>query len=152
MNKTLQGQTKKISTQQSRLKPQKGFRFFVALQGIALLSVLFFIPSCNPAPTYANEIYKITAYCACEKCCGPRAQGLTASGKKVKSGMIALNWLPFGTKVNIKGLGIYTVEDRGAKSLFGTKKNPIKHIDIYMTNHQAALNFGVKWLEVEVIR
>jgi len=97
------------------------------------------------------EKWKITAYCACKKCCGPKAKGITASNKKIKIGMVACNWLKFGTKVNIKGIGIFTVEDHGAKSLFGDKNNHIKHLDIYVPKHVNAEKFGVKWKEVEII-
>ncbi len=95
------------------------------------------------------EKWKVTAYCACMKCCG-KSDGITASGRKARYGYIALNWLSFGTKVSIASLGEFTVMDRGARSLFGSKKNKIKHIDIYMDNHKQAREFGVKWLEVEV--
>ena len=101
---------------------------------------------------YAEQTWKITAYCACQHCCGPGAKGITASGKKVQTGMVACNWLPFGTKVNIKGMGVYVVEDRGAKSLFGSKTNKIKHIDIYFKSHQEAKRFGVKYLEVTILK
>ncbi len=97
-----------------------------------------------------NELWKITAYCSCSKCCG-KSDGITASGKPVQKGFCALNWLPFGTKVNILGVGEFTVMDRGAKSLFGTKVNPIKHIDIWFPSHQEALEFGVQYKEVEIL-
>jgi len=99
----------------------------------------------------------VTAYCACKKCCGPKAKGITASGKRVKPGYIALNWLPFGTKVLINGKP-YVVEDRGAESLFGTYyhrkqiKSRIKHIDIYMPSHSDALRFGKQYLPVEILK
>ena len=96
------------------------------------------------------EAWKITAYDACIKCCG-KVDGITASGKKAKYGYVACNWLPFGTKVRIKGLGVFIVMDRGAKSQFGSKKNHIKHLDVYLPTHKEALKFGVKWLDVEVI-
>lgn len=98
----------------------------------------------------AEELWKITAYCSCVKCCG-KSDGITASGKPVKYGYIALNWLPFGTEVNIEGLGVFKVQDRGAKSLFGSKTNHIKHIDVYLPTHKEALKFGVKYLKVEVL-
>lgn len=95
------------------------------------------------------EVYTVTAYCACKKCCGPNAKGLTASGKTVKVGMIACNHLKFGTKVIIGGQ-TYTVEDRGAKRLFGDFKDIKRRIDIYFQTHQQALNFGIKKMEVTI--
>ena len=116
-----------------------------------ILVLLFtFICGVTHAADVPETKWKITAYCACKKCCGPLAKGITASQKKVKSGMVACNWLKFGTRVNIIGLGIFTVEDRGAKSLFGDKNNHIKHIDVYLPDHSAAVNFGIKWKEVQI--
>src|SRR3990167_2657477 len=98
-----------------------------------------------------KELWLITAYCSCKRCCG-KSDGITASGKKVRFGYIALNWLPFYTKVEIEGLGIFTVMDRGAKSLFGSKKNPIEHIDIYLTTHKEALKFGKQYRKVKILK
>ena len=114
-----------------------------------LLFVLFFAWYNN---ANAETLWKITAYCSCKICCGEHAKGITASGKRVEVGMVALNWLPFGTKIKIEGMGIYAVEDRGAKSLFGSKQNKIKHIDVYFKSHQEAKRFGVKYLEVTILK
>ena len=100
--------------------------------------------------TAQAETWKITAYCACKKCCG-KSDGITASGKKAHYGMVAGNWLKFGTKIKIAGLGDFVVADRGAKSLFGSKNNHIKHLDVYMPDHKQARKFGVKWLDVKII-
>jgi len=96
------------------------------------------------------ELWKITAYCACQKCCGKFSDGYFSSGRAVYYGGVACNWLNFGTKLRI-GDKIYTIEDRGAKSLFGDKSNHIKHIDIYMPKHDDALKFGVQYLEVKIL-
>ena len=96
------------------------------------------------------EHWLITAYCPCKICCG-KTDGITASGKKAEEGRTcAVNWLKFGTKVNIEGLGERIVEDRGAKSKFGDKKHHIKHIDIFFNDHKTALKFGKQWLNVEI--
>jgi 3D (Asp-Asp-Asp) domain-containing protein len=124
--------------------------FLFCLRGTrALLLFIILIASNVHAET---DLWKVTSYCSCKQCCGPNAKGITASGKKVKQGMIACNWLPFGTKVSIEGLGTFTVEDRGAKSLFGSKKKHIKHIDVYLASHRDARKFGVKWLEVKILK
>ena len=99
---------------------------------------------------FAEEVWKITSYCSCVKCCG-KSDGITASGKPVKYGYVVCNWLKFGTKVNIKGLGVFVVADRGAKSLFGSKNNHIKHLDVYMPTHSQALKFGVRYTTVEIL-
>jgi 3D (Asp-Asp-Asp) domain-containing protein len=113
---------------------------------LALLVVVILLSR----PAKAEEMYRITAYCACEKCCGKWSDGYFASGRKVYVGGVACNWLPFGTKLEIEGLGTYTVEDRGAKSIFGTKDNPIKALDIYFDQHKEARKFGVQYRKVTI--
>src|SRR5215207_4170143 len=34
-------------------------------------------------PTIKTIEMEVTAYCPCTKCCGPKAQGITASGKRI---------------------------------------------------------------------
>ena len=97
----------------------------------------------------AVEVWKITAYCACKKCCG-KSDGITASGKNAVYGYVACNWLPFGTTVAIDGIGEFTVQDRGAKSQFGDDKNHIKHLDVYMPTHEQARQFGVLYRKVYI--
>ncbi len=102
-----------------------------------------------------KDIYKITHYCNCYKCTGKNANhptyGITASGKPAQEGFIACNWLPFNTRLLIDGK-VYTAQDRGAKSLFGDKKNHIKRLDIWTNSHKAALNYGVKYKQVEILK
>ena len=112
----------------------------------------------SPKKSSSNSLWRITAYCSCVKCC-LKSDGITASGKKATPDhTIALNWLPFGTKVNIAGK-LYFVEDRGAESLFGTyyhrkgPKNQIKHIDIYFESHNSAKSFGNHYTSsVEILK
>ena len=86
--------------------------------------------------------YKLTAYCACSKCCGKWAGGNTSSGTVPTQGRtVACNTLPAGTKISINGHD-YIVEDTG-----NMKGNVI---DIFFNSHQEALNFGVKYAEVFV--
>lgn len=84
--------------------------------------------------------FKLTAYCACSKCCGKWASyGLTASGTKpVQGRTVAMSGVPFGTKLLING-NVYTVEDRGT---------PYGHVDIYFNSHNEALRFGVQYADV----
>ena len=91
-----------------------------------------------------GKTYKITAYCPCSKCCG-KSTGRTASGTKATAGrtVAAPSNFAFGTKLNIGG-HIYTVEDRGG-AINGNK------IDIYVSSHQAALQWGVRYLTVSVV-
>ena len=89
--------------------------------------------------------YKITAYCSCAKCCG-KATGRTASGTHATAGrtVAAPGNFAFGTKLNIGGK-IYVVEDRGG-AIQGNR------IDIYVNSHEAALQWGVRYLPVSVVQ
>lgn len=84
----------------------------------------------------------LSYYCACEICCNVET-GITATGTPVVEGRtIAVdpNVIPYGTEVIING-HVFTVEDcRG-----GVNGN---HIDIYVSDHQRALDLGVGQAEV----
>lgn len=73
---------------------------------------------------------------------------IAASGKKVYDGMIAANWLPFGTKIKIPALygdKIFTVDDR-MNSRYGYGR-----MDVWLDTSKAeAKKFGVKRVEVHV--
>lgn len=102
----------------------------------------------EPAATNSGSGYiKFTAtgYCACSKCCGKYSNGYTASGDKAQAGItVAMSGkYAFGTQVEIKGMGTYTVQDRGS-AIQGNK------IDIYFGTHQEALNFGRRTVEVSI--
>jgi len=73
---------------------------------------------------------------------------IAATGKRVYDGMIAANWLPFGTKVKIPSLygnKIFTVDDRmNARYGYG-------RMDIWMDSEKSeAFKFGIKRVDVEV--
>lgn len=91
-----------------------------------------------------SGVYKVTAYCACAKCCG-WATGITASGAMATANhtIAAPSTFGFGTKVMINGV-TYTVEDRGG-AIQGNR------IDVYMNTHSEALAWGVRYLYVEVL-
>ena len=92
--------------------------------------------------------YKITHYCACKKCCGPNAQGITASGKKVEEGKtiaVDKSIIKLGSKVKIDGYGTYEAQDTGS-AIKGNK------IDVYVADHQRALQMGVVYKDVWLVR
>lgn len=93
--------------------------------------------------TAGTQVYKITAYCPCAKCCG-KATGRTAMGTRATAGrtVAASAKFAFGTKLNING-HVYTVEDRGG-AINGNK------IDIFVNSHAEALAWGVRYLPVSV--
>ena len=87
-----------------------------------------------------------TGYCACEQCCD-KEDGITASGKKAQANhTVAMpEGFSFGTMVEIDGMGIYTVEDRGG-AIKGNR------IDIYFDSHEEALEFGIKDIRIRIIQ
>jgi len=91
-----------------------------------------------------SGVYKVTAYCACMQCCG-KTNGITASGTQATANrtIAAPKTFAFGTKVVINGI-TYTVEDRGG-AIQGNR------IDIYMDTHAEALQWGVRYVQVDVL-
>lgn len=93
----------------------------------------------------SGQIYKITAYCSCAKCCG-KTTGITASGTRATAGrtIAAPARFAFGTKLSLNGK-VYTVEDRGG-AINGNR------IDLYVNSHAEALAWGVRYLPVSVVQ
>lgn len=72
---------------------------------------------------------------------------ITASGNYVRKGIVAANFLPFGTKFRLPeifGDQVFTVEDR-MHARFQDR------IDIWFQSEQDAKNFGKKWSKVEIL-
>lgn len=102
--------------------------------------------------------FKITAYCPCEKCCGKWAKNrptdkngqaivYTSSGAEAKQGVtvsVDPGVIPIGTKILINGHE-YIAQDTGSK----VKGNVI---DIYFDNHEDAVKFGCKKLDVFIVK
>jgi 3D (Asp-Asp-Asp) domain-containing protein len=92
----------------------------------------------------------VTAYCPCPICCGPKANGITASGHPVTDNdghfVAAPKNYPFGTMVTVPGYNNgqpVPVYDRGG----AIKGN---HIDIFFKTHQEALNWGKQYLQIGI--
>ena len=106
-------------------------------------------------PVEVTEIYTVTAYCSCSICCGKWAKDrgevvIGAWGKELIEDYSIASPLPFGTKVNIEGLGTYEVMDRTATWIADKYNGRI--IDIYVgDSHEDALKWGKQELEVEIV-
>ena len=111
----------------------------------------------EPEPPTLTSIgeFTITAYCACEKCCGKDpshpAYGITASGTEATQGRTIAtdpSVMPTGMVVYFDGIdgltGGYIAEDTGA-AIKGNK------IDRYFDGQQVALEGGVQGREVFII-
>ena len=90
-------------------------------------------------------LWRVTAYCPCPICCGPRACGITASGARADHPLVAgPPWLAFGTPLNIPGYAggsAVCVEDRGGAITEG-------RLDVLMPTHAQARAWGVRHLAV----
>lgn len=90
--------------------------------------------------------FKLTAYCPCYKCCR-KTDGITVTGTRATAGRtIAVDprQIPYGTKVIIDG-HTYVAEDCGG----GIRGN---RIDVFFETHQEALNFGVQYKNIKIIK
>ena len=105
----------------------------------------------EPEPVYLGE-FRVTAYCACEICCGQwaenRPNGIVygASGEPLVAGVSCASPLPFGTVLEVEGVGTYIVQDRTASWV--VDKYGENLVDIYFDDHQAALEFGLQYHDV----
>lgn len=87
---------------------------------------------------------KITAYCPCSKCCGKWSDGLDYSGnlcEENKTIAVDKNIIPLGSDVYINGVW-YKATDTGVRG---------NHIDVYMSDHKAAREFGVKYCDIIIL-
>ena len=106
-------------------------------------------------PVYINNVKEIeketewfyfvaTGYSANDPLQG--TNNITATGKDIKKGMIAVDSkiIPLGTRIVIKDLGVFVAEDTGGK----IKGN---RIDIYFETKEEAKEFGRQTIWVRVL-
>jgi len=102
---------------------------------------------------YKIKRMKVTGYCPCKKCCGKFADGKTSIGRDAwKTYGIAADpkLLPYGTRLDIPGIGIRIVDDTGGAMRQSAKKG-IYHVDVRFHDHNKAKEFGVQWLNVKIL-
>lgn len=99
-------------------------------------------------------IFTVTAYCSCEKCCGEWAnkRPLDENGNPIVYGSsgeqliadysiaVDLDLIPYGETIYINDMP-YVAHDKGS-AIQGKK------IDIYMSSHEKALEWGRQTMEV----
>lgn len=106
-------------------------------------------------------VCRVTAYCACAKCCGSYAANrpinpntgrpivIGASGSTLQPYQSCASSLSFGTKLYIPDIDLVTVvEDRASTAVH--EKTGGMYVDIYMENHDEAIQFGSRWMEVYI--
>jgi len=110
------------------------------------------LASWSAAPQQARLVrMRVTAYCPCDICCGPLAQGITASGHRVsvdKGRFVAADpALAFGTRLVVPGYNAgrpVRVLDRGG-AIRG------RCLDVYFDSHERAREWGVRYLAVAIM-
>ncbi|MCD4705626.1 3D domain-containing protein [bacterium] len=98
-----------------------------------------------PKVSYSKYV-TVTAYSSTVDQCDS-TPFITANGTRVHDGIIAANFLRFGTKVRFpkySGNKIYTVEDR-MHQRFSNRA------DIWMITRKQAINFGAQRLKIEIL-
>lgn len=106
------------------------------------------LPTPPPAPAKRSTRVVVTAYSSSfgETDGDPFT---TASGAKVADGVIAANGLRFGTKVrfpDVYGDKVFTVLDR-MSARYGRSR-----VDIWMPTKQAAMQWGVRSVRMEILK
>jgi len=74
---------------------------------------------------------------------------ITASGERVKDGIVANNLLPFGTEIKLPeifGDKVFIVQDR-----MHFRKSDY-HFDIWLPSYKQALNFGAQTSNIEIVK
>jgi 3D (Asp-Asp-Asp) domain-containing protein len=98
---------------------------------------------------WRNVRMRVTAYCACRRCCGKYANGRTASNHRIRRGDVFVasdKKYRFGTKMVIPGYNnsqAVKVLDRG-RVIKGNR------LDVFIPSHRRARKWGVKYLDVQV--
>lgn len=96
----------------------------------------------EPSMEYLGT-YTISFYCPAECCCGQWAWGATASGVMPTAWYTVASDLPFGTILYIDGLGTFEVQDRGVSGAW---------IDVFVSDHSEAVNNGLQYRDVYIVR
>jgi 3D (Asp-Asp-Asp) domain-containing protein len=128
---------------------------------ISLTTILFLLtcivgavcakPTSQQPPEWQTVQMRVTAYCPCEQCCGEYSDGQTASGHNIQPGdafVAADKQYPFGTKMVIAGYN----NDQPVKVLDRGGAIKANRLDVFFHTHQEALEWGVKYIDVEVRR
>ncbi len=72
---------------------------------------------------------------------------VTASGTRVRDGVVAANWLPIGTKVRIPDLfgeQVFIVEDR-------MNSRHTNRLDVWFPTRAEAVQFGARKAQIEIL-
>lgn len=94
----------------------------------------------------------VTAYCPCRRCCGRHANGRTSTGTNAWKRGAATDpgAIPYGARLFVPGYGYTVVDDTGGAMRRVWRSKGMIQIDIRMTYHWQARQWGRKVLKVRV--
>ena len=109
------------------------------------------LPAASTKVTRRQIWMEVTAYCACTRCCGPNAHGITASGLPVTHNLGRFAAadsavLPIGSTIEVPGYHdgqSIPVIDRGG-AIKGNK------LDVFFPTHEQAMKWGRRWVLVTI--
>lgn len=137
-----------IANKSNKFTALKCAVFLVWVCGVGVVSSLAGITDVFGADA-ETVLMRVTAYCACGKCCGEYSDGITASGHRIKDGDMfaaADAKYAFGTEMVIDGYNggkAVKVLDRGS-AIYDNR------LDVFFSSHQEALEWGVRHIEVNI--
>ncbi|MCD8351980.1 MAG: 3D domain-containing protein [Planctomycetaceae bacterium] len=101
---------------------------------------------------YREEMALVTAYCPCAKCCGTQSPGITSIGKSAWVPGLAADpiYLDYGTRVFVPGYGQSVIDDTGGAMRRHWRRDGIVHIDVRMTYHYEARQWGKKYMNIKI--
>lgn len=120
----------------------------IIIWGVLLLAIVQIVRHTMKPKAELAAIYRVSAYCPCEICCGRWADGVTASGHVIQPGdkfVASPKNVPFGTMFTVPGYNNgkpVPASDRGG-AIKGNR------FDVFFPTHQEALNWGVQYLNVK---
>ncbi len=111
-------------------------------------------PKKAPPAAYRDVWAMVTAYCPCRRCCGRFSNGRTSIGVSAWKPGIAADpkALSYGTKIDVPGYGIAYVDDTGIAMRRSWRSNGMLHLDLRMTYHWQAREWGTQIMQVRIYR
>jgi len=101
----------------------------------------------EPQPAYETRTVWVTAYSSTPEETDD-TPFITANGSTVRDGIVAVNFLPFGTKIKIPkmfGEKVFVVADR-------MHMRKVNAVDVWMQTKESAKHFGITYTEIVIIR
>jgi len=110
-------------------------------------------PSQKPErKNYREVLAVVTAYCPCTRCCGPEADGRTSIGVNAWKRGIASDprAVDYGTRVYVEGYGFAYIDDTGGALRRTWRRRGQVHLDLRMTYHWQAREWGRQEMRVRI--